>query len=259
MRLPKHRAIGVVTSRSTTLGRAERWNSIVPVVVHWLITSAPRFIKRPSIRIRHRFRYSTGPHGCIFIHIPKSAGLSISQALFGRVGPGHLTIRDYRQAYGSDKLAGFFKFAFVRNPWDRLASAYRFLKAGGITIQDARFARRHLAPFDSFESFVLDWVTPDNVMRYWHFMPQTHFISDERLHPVVDFLGYFENLDADFATVCRRLGVSRKLALLNSTMRKGVSYRSLYTPAMQDIVEHVYKNDIATLGYDFGNTRFSPR
>lgn len=225
------------------------------MIMHWLITSGPHVLKRPCIRIRHRLRYSTGPNGCIFIHIPKCAGISISKSLFGRVGPGHVSMRDYSEAFDPDELSLFFKFTFVRNPWDRLASAYYFLKTGGITFWDARFASRHLAPFDSFEQFVLRWVTPDNVIGYWHFMPQTSFFCDEESRALVDFVGYFEHLDDDFAQVCRRLGLVRSLARLNRTPRPSADYRDLYTPAMRRTVEDVYGRDITVLGYDFESTR----
>lgn len=219
--------------------------------VHWLVTSAPLFLKRPCIRLRHGLRYSTGPNGCIFIHIPKAAGLSISTALFGRVGPGHLSMHDYEQAYTQCELSRFYKFTFVRNPWDRLASAFYFLKAGGITAQDARFASRNLAAFDSFESFVLEWLTEENVSRYWHFIPQTNYFCDGNGRSLVDFIGHYETLDADFTQVCDRLGVYRSLPHVNRTQQRGEDYRSLFTPAMRSVVAGVYARDICLLGYDF--------
>lgn len=221
--------------------------------VHWLITSSPLIVRRPCIRFRHRLLYSTGPHGCIFIHVPKTAGTSVSTSLFGRAGPGHLSMRDYRDAYEPDVLARFFTFTFVRNPWDRLASAFFYLKSGGRTAEDARFARRHLTPFDSFESFVLNWVTPENVSRYWHFIPQSHFVCDEAGRSMVDFVGYYETLTADFAAVCRRLGVTRTLEHLNGTQRGREPYRSSYSAAMKDVVERVYGRDISAFGYDFAS------
>lgn len=216
----------------------------------------PRWVfPRIRLRLEHRAHCRSGPQGCIFIHIPKCAGVSINRALFGRPGYGHASIRDYQAAFAPGDFARFFKFAFVRNPWDRLASAYHFLKAGGVTAQDARFAAGSLARCDRFEAFVLDWVTPESIMSYWHFMPQCHFICDEASRCLMDFIGHYETLDADFATLCEKLGVQANLSHLNRRRHARPDYRSLYTPAMRRVVETVYARDIATLGYDFDGLR----
>ena len=67
---------------------------------------------------------------CIFFHIPKTAGLSLSAALFGNRGLGHIDVRTARILFGERRFSSFFKFCFVRNPWDRLVSAYHYLHAG---------------------------------------------------------------------------------------------------------------------------------
>ncbi len=77
--------------------------------------------------------------GCIFIHIPKCAGVSVCQSLFGNLGPGHLTLRQHQEVLDSRTFDSMFKFSFVRNPWDRLVSAFYFLKQGGYNEADANW------------------------------------------------------------------------------------------------------------------------
>ena len=88
------------------------------------------------INDRHRF---------IFIHVPKSAGTSMMRAFQELPGnnrrwiavSNHEPIRDFHEHWPGrrslfDRIlnrnpVGYLTFAFVRNPWDRLASLYRYL------------------------------------------------------------------------------------------------------------------------------------
>lgn len=63
---------------------------------------------------------------CIFLHVPKAAGISISKTLFGNLGPCHITYDWFEQNLGLVTIKAYYKFTFVRNPWDRLYSAYSF-------------------------------------------------------------------------------------------------------------------------------------
>ncbi len=67
--------------------------------------------------------------GLIFIHIPKTAGMSISQALYG-AQVKHLSIRLSRRMAGG-RLAELPSFAVMRDPVQRFLSAYRYGRAGG--------------------------------------------------------------------------------------------------------------------------------
>lgn len=69
----------------------------------------------------------------IFIHIPKVAGISLIHALgFEHEHRWHMPLK-YYQHISEEKFEQYFKFAFVRNPWDRVFSAYQFLAQGGLS------------------------------------------------------------------------------------------------------------------------------
>jgi Sulfotransferase family len=232
-------------------------------------------LRRVYVRRRHpkRFQYfaqlrtSVTPEGyslisndrlgCIFIHVPKCAGMSIAISLFGNLGGGHLRAEDYQIIYSPREFARRFKFTLVRNPWDRLASAYSFLKSGGMNAHDRAFADCHLSRYDSFEEFVMDWVNPQNVKLYHHFQPQVHFLCVNGRPPRLEFVGFFENLAADFAVICERLGVKAELGSMNKTNVERVDYQARYTERMIRIVADVYAQDIAMLGYNFDNSSLS--
>jgi Sulfotransferase family len=194
-------------------------------------------------------------HRCIFVHIPKCAGVSVSQGLFGNRGAGHYPVTTLRQVFGPALFDSYFKFAFVRNPWDRLLSAYEFLRCGGFHAGDARWAQQNLAQYRDFGEFVRRWVTPANVTSWIHFQPQTDFLCLPDGRTGVDFIGRYENLEADFQRVCERLGISASLPSLNTGPDR--DYREAYDSETRGIVDAVYRQDIVGLDYCFG--RGSPK
>ena len=190
-------------------------------------------------------------HHCIFVHIPKCAGVSVCQSLFGNHGAGHHPIGVFQQVFEPPFFDSCFKFTFVRNPWDRLVSAYEFLQGGGFNDTDRRWARRHLSAYSDFGRFVREWVTPENVSSWIHFRPQTDFLLLPDGRTGVDFIGRFESLEADFSQVCTRLGIQGRLGRFNTRRQRTRDYRAAYDTHTRDIVGEVYARDIAALGYRF--------
>ena len=191
-------------------------------------------------------------HQCIFIHITKSAGTSISRSLFGYL-PYHHTAIDYRVIFGRRTFNQYFKFAFVRNPWDRLYSAYRYLRSGGWNETDKLWAETSLEDFGDFNCFVKQWLTPRNIDSHIHFWPQYRFVCDSKGRLLVDYLGYFETLHSDIRKVSARLGIDASLARYNAGPES--DYRTVYDDAARDVVAQVYAQDIKLFGYEFGGIR----
>jgi hypothetical protein len=114
----------------------------------------------------------------IFVHVPRVAGTSIARALYGPRCTRHHSIRYYKTV-APDFWAGADSFAVLRDPFDRVASAYAFVRTGGTEIcrlSDV-FARQtaHLRSMDDYLSFIeaRDDFSRDFVMR-----PQSWFVSD---------------------------------------------------------------------------------
>jgi len=183
----------------------------------------------------------------IFIHVPKAAGTSISQTLFGRRSR-HLPWVDYYRA-NPRKFRRYFKFAFVRNPWDRLVSTFFFLKSGGLNPLDRAWAEHNLAGFDDFESFALGWLTEARARSWVHFRPQHYWFCDDHLKSRMDFVGRFENIENDFKEIAERLGCARRLEKGNRTEHQ--HYTVYYTPETMAKVAGVYATDIELFGYAF--------
>jgi hypothetical protein len=191
-------------------------------------------------------------YSCIFVHIPKCAGVSVSKALFGNLGGGHCSITQYQLIFEKRLYEAYFKFAFVRNPWDRLVSAYAFLAQGGLNQRDEQWFQENLSAYPDFGSFVRGWINPRNIYTYYHFVPQYVYLCEPgSLSPGVDFLGHYESIDQDFQVICRSLGLNSSLSRSNVTARRDRDYRTYYNAETKSIVERVYQKDIIAFDYGF--------
>lgn len=186
-------------------------------------------------------------HRCIFIHIPKTAGISVNRALFGDYGGGHKDVTFYKRAFGPLTYRRYFTFTFVRNPYSRLLSAYLFLKKGGFDENDKEWAETHLTRYSSFGQFVKEWLNEENILTYNHFIPQHSFVCDIGLVPDVDFIGRFENLEEDFQYIACRLGLDVNLPVLNKTGSR--RWQDYYTPELAVKVRELYSEDFEVFGY----------
>lgn len=191
---------------------------------------------------------------CIYIHVPKTAGYSINKTLFGNQGGAHTMLSHYQLIFSKREFNGYFKFTVIRNPWDRLFSAYNFLKKGGGTKEDKKYSETTLSAYNNFEDFVLNWVNRANILECVYFIPQYKFLCLPHSYKIhVDFIGFFENLENDFQYIKKRLflDVSLELKKINVTSPNKLDYKDFYSTEMRDIVSKVYKEDIALFGYNF--------
>ena len=197
--------------------------------------------------LRGRGIYAGAPdaHRCIFIHIPKTAGTSVAEALFN-LPSRHIPYTEYLRA-SPRKFRSYFKFAFVRNPWDRLVSTWSFLRKGGMNEPDRAWADRHLSKYSDFDSFVRDGLGRPEVQSWIHFRPQADFILAPDGTVMVDFVGRYERIGEDFSIIARRLGVREALGAHNHSDH--APFASYFTPTSAGIVASVYARDIDAFGY----------
>jgi hypothetical protein len=201
--------------------------------------------------------YPFDRYRCIFAHVPKTAGMSLSDSLFGHPVGFHTTLRRWSFIFSEKDFREYFKFSIVRNPWDRLYSAFAYLKAGGGSTDDRQWAAANLAGIDDFQVFVTKWLPRIDIERsYIHFIPQYRFLRLNGMAPAVDFIGHFETIAEDFETIRSRLGVDATLSHLNPSSRSR-DYREIYTNEMKEIVACAYRDDIALFGYEFDRARAS--
>ena len=222
--------------------------------LEWLL---PVPLQRPLLRIfgqRHD-PYSDRIHATrgIFIHIPRTGGSSIATAM--GVSHFHYPVCRY-SAFNPTAFRQYFKFGFVRNPWDRLLSAYAYLRAHidkTRPFPNTLWARRHLSEFDDFERFVLALRDPSarrTIMRHIHFRPQLDWTSMPGSTRVeLDFVGRFETLAEDFRKIAQRLDIDADLPVTNASSHG--DYRNEYSTRMRAIAAELYREDIDAFSYEF--------
>jgi hypothetical protein len=157
------------------------------------------------------------------------------------------------------EFRSYFKFTIVRNPYDRLLSAFLFLQKGGVNEKDKLWAEKNLSQYASFDAFVREGLHKRNIRRALHFRPQSKFICVRKDRPGLDFFGYFENLRADFAFISRRLGIKATLVETNRNISREKDYRQYYTDVSRKIAADFYADDLRILGYDFDNADLQAR
>ncbi|ECQ7109952.1 sulfotransferase family protein [Campylobacter jejuni] len=191
-------------------------------------------------------------YGCIFIHVPKVAGTSIERVVFetDKWLVGHVRALDYINQ-DKNKFESYFSFAFVRNPFDRMVSAFHYLKKGGGNDYDKNWANENLKDFDTFEQFVLalqNKNVKDKILSWQHFTPQYKFICDENKNILVNFIGKLENINNDFKIVKNELNFDRNLIHSNSS--KHEIFSNYYNEKTYNIIAGLYKEDFALFDYD---------
>ncbi len=205
----------------------------------------------------------------LFVHVPKTGGTSVEVALgmhgpwqdenrdilyglvrsedllerrFGSAFLQHLTIHELREVVTADAANPYFSFSFVRNPWDRMVSVYH--RTDPHLRAHARGLGVELAGL-SFPEFL----ARTEGLRHAHLRDQADYICDDSGRTVVDFVGRFETLAADFKTVCNRLQTEAALPHVNVSTHEG--YRSYYDEASRALVERRFLRDVDLFGYRF--------
>ncbi|MBW2172079.1 MAG: sulfotransferase family 2 domain-containing protein [Deltaproteobacteria bacterium] len=208
--------------------------------------------------ISHRYR-------CILSHIPKCAGTSMKSALdLDFIVPPywHCTWKEACEVLGEDIMQGYFKFAFVRDPWDRVISAWKMF-------EQKPWCRQEVPTLREFLEIVTDgsigyrathrtneeldvWQHSTENIRH-HTLPCLHpyyGMVDDDGRIKVNFVGRYEELGRDFQTVCEHLGFSGlTLPIENPTEHR--HYSRYYDNECVEIVHRYYGDDIVCFQYQF--------
>lgn len=188
---------------------------------------AARLLRRPS-RLADRAWRVAALNGAQRLKYRSRLGHSPEHAYAARV-----------RATFPEAWRDYFKFCFVRNPFDRAVSDYlwRTRKTGNTTLTFTEF----LDQIDHGD------FTSRTIPR--HFDNWPIYTVNDRI--AVDFVGRFERLDEDLDRVFARLGLDRRPLGRAKSMRRQGSYRDWYGDGERGLVERLFANEIRQFEYSF--------
>lgn len=184
-----------------------------------------RFLRKPAVMLPGRIHDTLGRvHKEVYEH---------------RLGPfsGHAPAAHIRR-FDPRAWNDFFKFCFVRNPYERAVSDYLWrIRSRGHDLDFRQFleqvhAARQQEPAESPRH--------DNWPIYT--------INDEI---VADEVGRYENLTEDFGRICARIGVPAEGLPVAKKVVQSYDYRSYYGEREKELVADIYGHELKTFGYTF--------
>lgn len=138
----------------------------------------------------------------------------------------------------------YFKFAFVRNPWDRLVSCWQ---SKVIDSNYFKFSQDTLLEMQTFSNFV-DFVANLNIEKCDH-----HIRLQSKLIDLnnVDFIGRFEKFDEGISKVIQHIGIGAVSISRKNASKNRLVYTQYYNEDLKEKVAAIYRKDIDIFHYEF--------
>ena len=193
----------------------------------------------------------------------------------------HENIKDMRDRVNSHSFGDYRKVAFVRNPWDWLVSYYSYYKKTDIRKVGVLIDGKYIFGDDainkigsqiagkrdlrdrSFRDFLS--IIEDEAKAYdeeknlnqidYPYQPQYKYLVNEEEQIIVDFIGKYERIQADWVLLCDYLQLNGEqfssLNLSHHNKSNHKDYRTYYDDRDAEIVYNIYKKDIELFDYSF--------
>jgi hypothetical protein len=149
----------------------------------------------------------------------------------------HISLGEIKQKMAANKFNNYFKFGFVRNPWELRVSLYHYIQ------QSKKHPYHQLVKSLTFEDFI-NWEAKENQHL------QSNLLLDSNDKLLADYVGRFEQLEQDFAHIAQDLHLKSELKHVNKSDHKK-DYRTYYNKKTESLVRNFYQKDISIFGYTF--------
>ena len=159
--------------------------------------------------------------------------------------PSHLTALEMRNRLGPGNWEKIFSFTFVRNPWDRMLSLYRY-----------RISCGEIEESLSFKSYLKLFFEPPDTKyspyRYHGYYYQSFdYLADQQGNIIVDFVGRFESRKRDLQVIMEKSRCSNLGRLRLQASGDPRSYRAYYCDQSKEMVLKICQKDVLAFGYQF--------
>jgi len=206
----------------------------------------------------------------IFIHAPKTGGTALTLALEARAMKDdvivsdtpkgrarrrrlkgteaagrlwkHSTLADIRGLASDDEIANYFTFMLVRNPWDRMVSYYRWLRAQSFNHPAVALARRL-----GFSAFLNAPGTRASIAAH----PYGSYVTTAGGTERCDLFLRLEEFDDDVRPLEAHLGFRLAPLSVENRSDRTRDWRGYYSDRDAEIVRAICEADIARFGYRF--------
>ncbi|WP_276520129.1 sulfotransferase family 2 domain-containing protein [Aestuariivivens sediminis] len=211
-------------------------------------------------------------HKCIFIHIPKTGGMSIYtffnpntvfyqdvpnyEILFGwcperQIHMQHATAKQLLDTglVTKEQWDTYYKFTFVRNPWDRAYSDY-------LWVQDFANVKGSFKDYLNKCKEFYNIFNDHSNSQYLgdHLLPQSSFFDNKGKYSL-DFIGRFENFSEDINQILENIGKAKSFGEHQNKSNRKRDYSLFYSNSNKKLVESKFKMDIDNFGYTFQDNR----
>lgn len=151
--------------------------------------------------------------------------------------------------YTEAEFNNMYKFTIVRNPYDRIVSAWKYL------LRQRSYHPKKLWMRYDFHRFLKElpvlWEEKYDRHIATHTAPVWGDITDKNGIQLVDFVAKLEHIENDMKFICERLGWEFKSFKHINKNREDRAYRKHYNNKTRKLVEELYRDDIEQLGYSF--------
>ena len=154
------------------------------------------------------------------------------------VARAHENIRAVQKRMPKEKFDRYFKFAFVRNPWERLVSEYEFILKSQTHGRHARVKK-----LGGFKQFIYMQIPRRDAY-------QVNMLCDRQGTLLMDFIGKMENLESDWQTVCDRIGIPVQ-KLPRKKFIKREHFSKYYNDETRQLVARHWAREIELFDYSF--------
>lgn len=162
------------------------------------------------------------------------------------------------EVLASDEFSGFRKFAVVRSPWSRVVSCWSEKVAHPRNDRVRAMLSRYEGleegmPFDAFARWLVTEHGRDEVAdRHW--ASQSLILGGDPTNDL-DFIGRYEDLQRDFAEICRRIGIEPIPLPTTNTSASGSSrtadrHLRYYDTKLIRLIGERYEKDVRLFGFE---------